>query len=199
MVINFNGIQASGFKLVIDSQVTYHNDIRIGEVIIGPVVIPGRQYGRGRTISMESGTETIETQDGMRYSRELRPPQRIYNVAWTDGIDISQLQGLEPDVDYWVSSTSANAEPIAVNNEAPDLMLGFLDYVQGQKKHFVYLPNISKSTSSSEDKRYLGRVDEQVMVTLESDIQIEHVVGDELQNQTGEVFRIATINMKQVT
>ena len=199
MVINFNGIQAAGFKLVIDSQVTYHNDIRIGEVIIGPVIIAGRQYGRGRTISMESGTETIETQDGMRYSRELRPPQRIYNVAWTDGIDISQLQGLEPDVDYWVSSTSANAEPIAVNNEAPDLMLGFLDYVQGQKKHFVYLPNISKSTSSSEDKRYLGRVDEQVMVTLESDIQIEHVVGDELQNQTGEVFRIATINMKQVT
>ncbi len=199
MVINFNGIQAAGFKLVIDSQITYHNDIRIGEVIIGPVIIPGRQYGRGRTISMESGTETIETQDGMRYSRELRPPQRIYNVAWTDGIDISQLQGLEPDIDYWVSSTTANAEPIAVNNEAPDLMLGFLDYVQGQKKHFVYLPNISKSTSSSEDKRYLGRVDEQVMVTLESDIQIEHVVGDELQNQTGEVFRIATINMRQVT
>ena len=199
MVINFNGIQASGFKLVIDSQVTYHNDIRIGEVIIGPVIIPGRQYGRGRTISMESGTETIETQDGMRYSRELRPPQRIYSLAWTDGIDISQLQGSEPTVDYWVSSTTANAEPIAVNNEAPDLMLGFLDYVQGSKKHFVYLPNISKSTSSSEDKRYLGRVDEQVMVTLESDIQIEHVVGDELQSQTGEVFRIATINMKQVT
>lgn len=199
MVINFNGIQASGFKLVIDSQVTYHNDIRIGEVIIGPVIIPGRQYGRGRTISMESGTETIETQDGMRYSREIRPPQRIYSLAWTDGIDISQLQGSEPTVDYWVSSTTANAEPIAVNNEAPDLMLGFLDYVQGQKKHFVYLPNISKSTSSSEDKRYLSRVDEQVMVTLESDIQIEHVVGDELQSQTGEVFRIATINMRQVT
>lgn len=199
MVINFNGIQASGFKLEIASQVTYHNDIRIGEVLIGPVIVPGRQYGRGRTISMESGTETIETQDGMRYSRELRPPQRLFSLAWTDGIDISQLQGGTPDIDYWISSTSANAEPIAVNNEAPDLMLGFLDYVQGQLKHFVYLPNITKSTSSFEDKRYLGRVDEQVLVTLESNVQIEHVVGDELQTQTGEVFRIATINMKQVT
>lgn len=199
MVISMNGIQATGFKVEIDSQITYHNDIRIGEVLIGPVIVPGRQYGRGRTISIESGTQTIETQDGIRYSRELRPPQRIYNLAWTDGIDISQLQGGEPDIDYWMSSNSVNAEPIAVNNEAPDLMMGFLEYVQGQKKHFVYLPNITKSTSPALDKRYLNRIKEQVLVTLESDVQIEHVVGDELQNETGEVFRIATINMKQVT
>ena len=198
IVRNMNGIKATGFKLQITTDVTYDNDFRIGELLIGYVLVPGRQYGRGRTISIESGTQTIETQDGIRYSRELKPPQRVFSLAWTDGIDISQLQGDEPNVDYWISSTTANAEPIAVNNEAPDLMIGFLKYLQGSKKHLVYLPNITKSTSTAEDKRYLGRQTEQVLVTLESDIQIEHVVGDELQSQSGEVFRIATINLREI-
>jgi hypothetical protein len=198
MVVSMNGIQASGFQIRTDAQETYDDDIRIGEVVMGPVVVTGRQYGRGRTISIESGTTTIETQDGIRYSREVKPPTRVFNLAWTDGIDISQLQGDEPDIDYWMASNQSGAEPIAVNNEAPDLMMGFLKYVQGAKKHFVYLPNISKSTSSSEDKRYLNREKEQALVTLDNDVQIEHVVGDELQNETGEVFRIATITLREV-
>jgi hypothetical protein len=198
VVVSMNGIQASAFQIRTDAQRTYDNDIRIGEVIIGPVILAGRQYGRGRTISIESGTTTIETQDGIRYSREIKPPTRSFNVAWTDGIDISQLQGSQPDIDYWMASNQTGAQPIAVNNEAPDLMMGFLRYVQGAKKHFVYLPNISKSTSASEDKRYLGRENQQALVTLVGDVQIEHVVGDELQSQSGEVFRIATITMKEV-
>lgn len=198
MVVSMNGIKASAFQIRTDAQETYDDDIRIGEVIIGPVIVPGRQYGRGRTISIESGSISIETQDGVRYSREVKPPTRVFNLAWTDGIDISQLQGDEPDIDYWMASNQTGAEPIAVQNEAPDLMMGFLRYVQGAKKHFVYLPNISKSTSSSEDKRYLNREKEQALVTLDNDIQIEHVVGDELQNETGEVFRIATITLREV-
>ena len=198
VVVSMNGIQASGFQIRTDAQETYDDDIRIGEVVMGPVIVPGRQYGRGRTISIESGTTTIETQDGIRYSREVKPPTRVFNLAWTDGVDVSQLQGDEPDVDYWMASNQSGAEPIAVQNEAPDLMIGFLKYVQGAKKHFVYLPNISKSTSSAGDKRYLNREKEQALVTLDNDVQIEHVVGDELQNETGEVFRIATITLREV-
>ena len=198
VVVSMNGIKASAFQIRTDATQTFDNDIRIGEVIIGPVIVPGRQYGRGRTISIESGTTTIETQDGIRYSREIKQPVRVFNLAWTDGIDVSQLQGDEPDVDYWMASNQTGAEPIAVNNDAPDLMLGFLKYVQGAKKHFVYLPNISKSTSSSEDIRYLNRETEQALVTLDNNVQIEHIVGDELQNTTGELFRIATITLREV-
>ena len=198
MVVSMNGKKAKGFKIVIDAQQTYDKDIRIGELIMGPVIIPGRQYGRGRTIQIQSGTVTIETQDGVRYSREISPPTRVFNLAWTDGIDISQLQGDSPDIDYWMSSNQSGAEPIAVNNEAPDLMIGFLRYIQGAVKHFVYLPNVTKSTSLAQDKRYLNREKEQALVTLEGDVQIEHVVGDELQVESGEVFRIATITLKEV-
>lgn len=198
MVISTNGIKASGFKIVTGAQPTYHNDIRIGEMIIGPVIVPGRQYSRGRTISIESGTVTTETQDGIRYGREIEPPKRSFRIAWTDGIDISQLQGAEPDVDYWKASNQTGSEPIAVENEAPDLMLGFLKHVQGSRKHFVYIPNITKSTSSAGDKRLLQREREQALVTLDSDVTIEHVVGDELQTEAGEVFRIANMSFLEV-
>ena len=77
-------------------------------------------------------------------------------------------------------------------------MLGFLRRVQGARKHFVYLPNISISTSASGDIRLLNREKEQALVTLDNDISIEHVVGDELQTQAGEVFRIANMSFTEV-
>ena len=193
---SMNGIQSAAFKIIIDSQKTYENDIRIGEFIQGFVLVPGRQYASGRRILIESGTEESTTLDGIRYTKQERPNTKIINVAWTDGIDITQLQGTTPDVDYWLSSNQTGAQPVAVNNDAPDLMLGMMSYLNGQQKHFVYLPNINKSTSALEDTRTLTRQTEQTLVTLDSDIQIEHVIGDELQN---EVFRIAQISMKQVT
>jgi hypothetical protein len=134
--------------------------------------VPGRQYSRGRTISIQSGTITTNTQDGIRYSREVEPPKRSFRIAWTDGVDISTLQGLEPE--------------------------GFLQYVQGARKHFVYIPNISKSTSAAGDIRQINRDKEHALVTLDNDITIEHVVGDELQTQTGEVFRLANMSFTEV-
>mgnify|MGYP003148915996 CR=1 FL=1 len=200
LVMNMNGKKAQGFKISIDSQQTYDNDIRIGEIVIGPVVVPGRQYSRGRTISMESGTETVETQDGIRYSREIKPPTRVFRIAWTDGIDISSLQGDAPNPDYWTSSNQTGAQPIAIENDVPDLMLNMIGYLQGSVHPIVYLPNISKSTSGSGDFRLLNRSTEQALVTLESDIEISHVVGDELQsNNVGEVFRVASINLREIT
>ena len=198
VAISMNGKKSSGFKLVLDAQETYDNDIRIGELLLGPVIVPGKQYSRGRTISIESGTITTTTQDGIRYSRQIQPPKRNFRIAWTDGVDISTLQGLEPTPDYWKLSNQTGSLPIAVHNEAPDLMLGFLRRVQGARKHFVYLPNISISTSASGDIRLLNREKEQALVTLDNDISIEHVVGDELQTQAGEVFRIANMSFTEV-
>jgi hypothetical protein len=198
MAISMNGKKASGFKIETGPQQTYHNDIRIGELLLGPIIVPGRQYSRGRTISIQSGTITTNTQDGIRYSREVEPPKRNFRIAWTDGVDISTLQGLEPEPDYWKASNQAGSQPIAVENEAPDLMLGFLQYVQGARKHFVYIPNISKSTSAAGDIRQINRDKEHALVTLDNDITIEHVVGDELQTQAGEVFRIANMSFSEV-
>ena len=104
----------------------------------------------------------------------------MFRIAWTDGIDISSLQGDAQIWDYWTSSNQTGAQPIAIENDVPDLMLNMVRYLQGSVHPIVYLPNISKSTSGSGDFRLLNRSTHQALVTLESDIEISHVVGDEL-------------------
>ncbi|MEC7616843.1 MAG: hypothetical protein VYD39_01355, partial [Bacteroidota bacterium] len=198
IVMNMNGKKAQGFKIEITSQQTYNNDIRIGTMLIGPCIIPGKQY-QTREITTEQGTTTQSTQDGIRYTRELKPPERIINLSWSEGIDISSLQGDEPNIDYWVSSNQTGAEPIAVQDEAPDLLSNFVRTLTGSKDPIVYLPVITKSTSSGEDFRVLQREKEQLLCTLDSDITISHVLGDELQSEGGEVFRVATMTFREIT
>ena len=79
-------------------------------------------------------------------------------------------------------------------------MLNMVRYLQGSVHPIVYIPNITKSTSASEDFRLLQRTNQQALCTLESDIEISNVVGDELQsNNLGEVFRVASMNLREIT
>ena len=194
LIVNLNGQRIEALGLRISSNPSYDNYFKIGSLVLGSVVIAGKQYQRGRTISIDSGTETTETQDGIRYSRNQRPSRRRFRLGWTEGIDISDLQGTEPDPNFWKSSSTSGAEPIAVQNDAPDVLLGLLRYLKGNTKPLVYLPLISKTS----DTRELTRESEQALVTLESDVTLEHVLGDELVSDGGEVFRVATLTFLEV-
>ena len=175
LVINLDGLRFEAIALRIPSQETYDKDIRIGLLHIGSILIPGKQYQRGRTINITSGTESTETQGGVLYSRNYRPSRRTFRIGWTEGIDISTLQGDNPDPDYWTASLSGSKEPIAIANDVPYLLQGLLDYLQGEKTPIVYLPFIEKSNNPRE----LLRDDEQALCVLVGDIQIESVLGND--------------------
>ena len=193
LVINLNGVRAEALGLRITVQDTLENDFRIGSMHIGAVVIPGKQYQRGRTISIDAGTETSETQSGVVYARNYRPSRRTFRIAWTEGIDISDLQGSNPDPDYWITNI-ALGEPIAIANDVPDLLQGMLDYLQGAKRPVVYLPLIAQNA----DARELMRENEQALVMLTGEIQVENILGDELVSSAGELMRITTLTMQEV-
>ena len=193
LLINLNGLKFEGLALRIPSQTTLENDFRIGLLHIGAIVIPGKQYQRGRTISISSGTETTETQSGVIYARNYHPSRRIFRIAWTEGIDVSQLQSDNPDPDYWIAD-ALSGQPIAIANDVPDLLQGLLDYLQGEKKPIVYLPLISKSTNPRE----LHRENEQALVMLVGEVQTENILGDELVSDGGELIRCATITLQEI-
>ena len=193
LLINLNGQKVEALGLRIPAQTTLENDFRIGLMHIGSVVIPGKQYQRGRTITISSGTETTETQSGVIYARNYRPSRRLFRIAWTEGIDISEIQGDNPDPDYWIAD-AVSGQPIAIANDVPDLLQGLLDYLQGEKTPIVYLPMISKSTSPRE----LHRENEQALVMLVGDVQVENVLGDELVTDGGELMRIATLTLQEI-
>jgi hypothetical protein len=193
LLVNLNGQKVEALGLRILAQETYEKDFRIGLLHVGTAVIPGKQYQRGRTITISSGTETTETQSGVIYARNYRPSRRVFRLAWTEGIDISELQGSNPDPDYWIAD-AVSGQPIAIANDVPDLLQGLLDYLQGEKTPIVYLPMISKSTTPRE----LLRENEQALVMLVGDVQVENVLGDELVSTGGELMRIATLTLQEV-
>ena len=193
LLINLNGQKVEALGLRIPAQTTLENDFRIGLLHVGSVVIPGKQYQRGRTITISSGTETTETQSGVIYARNYRPSRRIYRIAWTEGIDISEIQGDNPDPDYWIAD-AVSGQPIAIANDVPDLLQGLLDYLQGEKTPIVYLPLISKETTPRE----LLRENEQALVMLVGEVQVENVLGDENVTEAGELMRCATITLQEI-
>ena len=193
LIVNLNGKRVEALGLRVVAQDTLENDIRIGLMHIGSVLIPGKQYQRGRTISIDSGTEGTETQSGVMYSRNYRPSRRTFRIAWTEGIDITDLQGNNPDPDYWIAN-AASGEPIAISNDVPDLLQGLLDYLQGTKTPIVYLPLIVQNT----DQRELLREYEQALVMLNGEVQVENILGDENVSVSGELTRVATLTLQEV-
>lgn len=194
LLVNLNGLRFEALGLRILAQSTLENYAQIGLMHLGSVLIPGKQYQRGRTISIDSGTETTETPDGIVYAKNRRPSRRTFRLSWTEGVDITDLHGDNPDPDYWISSNTVGAEPIAVSNDVPDLLQGLLDYLQGSKTPIVYLPLIKKNT----DQRELLREYEQALVSLEGEVEVENVLGDENVDISGELLRVATIRLREI-
>jgi hypothetical protein len=164
-------------------------------ISIGPIIIPGQQYGRGRTISRDSGTISEELLNGTRFSRNVRPSKKTIRLSWADPIDITSISADAVDPDYWTALTSST-DAVAASKDVPLFMLGLLTRLQGTIRPLVYLPKIDRlSSTGSVQSDILVREEEQVLAVITSDVTIESVLGDELDN---EIFRVSTITIEEV-
>lgn len=181
----------AGIRLTLDTQHTQQGYFEIGHMVMGPVVIPATQYGRGRTINWEADTQTIVGPNGVQYVNVKGNGGRTIRIAWQDGIDITDLYSDNPDPDYY--TTRAGDDPEAANGSAPTTMMGIVQKMQGQRNAVVYLPNIDTTGTATSD--VINRYHDHCMVTLGSDVQLENVIGDESVN---EVLRVGTVVMREV-
>ena len=205
VVVNLKGTgnnrEAKAFALNIEQQYTNEEYFKIGTLGFGELLVPGRQYSRGRTISFEAGVQENQRNDGTLYTRDTGNTGRRVRVAWVEGVDISDLYESDADPDFWIGTTSSGGEAIAALNDVPDLMIGLARYLNGSQNPLVYLPYLDKSTGA-QDNQIFNRYSNHMLCTLDGDVQIENVLGDEWNNRTtstqGELMRIATINLREV-
>jgi len=74
-------------------------------------------------------------------------------------------------------------------------MEGLLTYLQGNQLPLVYLPALSTSS----DTRVFNRKAQHILSTIEGEISLESVTGDELRgNGEGEVMRIGTMTLQEI-
>ncbi len=196
IVISMLGISAAAWSIRTTAQRTTTGDLRIGHMSIGSVYVFAPQYGRGRSIAYINNTSQIEQIDGTRRSRELSAGHRVATIAWTDGIDTTQQFESTPDLNYWVAEES-NEVPVANYGSVPYDMLGLARKLAGSRDPVVYLPAIDYAATSGDETRVLTSRQASILCTLDSDISIDHVVGDEFSS-TGEVFRVASVTLKEI-
>lgn len=179
------------FRLVIPAQDTLEGYFQVGTMVQGSMYFMAPQYQRGRTITHTPNIETVETMDGMFYTRKLSEGRRTFQVAWTEPVDTRTIMSLDPD--YWQFSTSTGAQPVANYGDSPFSMLGMCRYLANQTP-VVYLPSILKSTGA-QDIQMFNRYHDHSLVRPEGDVSMESVLGEE---GVDEMFRVASITLVEV-
>jgi hypothetical protein len=84
---------------------TVDDDYRVGRLFIGPAIILGQRWSKGRATTYAPQVDAVEI-PGAYAARELAPMQRLYSVGWTEGTPT-----------YWGSDPSyqeAGGMPVAM-------------------------------------------------------------------------------------
>ena len=179
------------FRLSIPAQDTLEGYFQVGTMVQGCLYFMAPQYQRGRSITHSPNIETVETLDGMFYSRKLSEGRRTFQVAWTEPVDTRAIMTLNPD--YWQFSSTAGSQPVANYGDSPFSMLGMCRYLANQTP-VVYLPAIKKSTGSK-DIQLFNRYHDHSLVRPEGDVTMESVLGEE---GVDEMFRVASITLVEI-
>jgi len=183
----------AGVRIIVNSQKTQEGYFTIGTMVMGFVVIASPQYGRGRSISFEANVIENQQNNGTLFSSRRGNSGRLIRLSWTDGVDTSQLNEDSANPSYY---NLFSGSPIAAFGSAPSSMMGLVSYISGSVEAIVYLPRIETLSSSH---LVYNRYHNHILGTLGTEINIDHVIGDELESENrGEVFRISTMILREV-
>lgn len=180
----------AAIRIKITAQDTAEGYFQIGAFLAGPFIAP-QQYSNGRTITQTAGIETSETQDGVLRTRKVHDGYRNIRIAWTQGVDMSELYD-STSADFYAGTTAGGALPISAPADTPSTMIGTLRRQDGSAKPLVYIPSLLVGVKTTYT---LNGRDELLYSTIQGDISIEHVIGSE---NDSEVFRVSTINLREI-
>ena len=193
-VAKLNGSIYGGYRLKIPSQSAGGGSyFELGGLIVGWVEYFSRQNSWGRIVSETANTELTRQLDGTVTSKVYGPSYRTVRFAWTDGVDVTQVEGDSVSPDYILNSADGSAKPVGSPAETPYLMQGLVSMLNpdgGASRAVVYLPSIPKSGNTI----ILNRKNESIAGRVTSPVQLENIQGDE---NADEVFRVASVTIEE--
>jgi hypothetical protein len=181
----------AGIRVSIDAQSTPDGYFEIGSIVAGPVVVFGTDYSWGRILEQSWNVDLNEARGGQRMPYQVGLPRRSVEVAWTDGVDVTQIDGNDSDADYMLSTSTGGIEPVAYNRDVLYTVQGTVEMLGGPLRPVVYLPALGKGTPDSET--LTGRASA-VYGRITSPIRLESILGDE---EASEVWRLARLTIEE--
>jgi hypothetical protein len=192
-VIVRNATTFAGIRISIDAQSTVDGFFTLGAIVAGPFVVFGTDYSFGRVIAQEFNVELNEARGGQRMPYKAGPNRRTVEVAWTDGIDVSQVDTSQATADYMLSTSSAGIEPVAYNRAVVYTVDGVASMLDGPLRPVVYVPVVPKGAGGSDSLTLTRRADA-VYGRITSPVRLENILGDENKD---EVWRVARLTIQE--
>lgn len=183
----------AGLRISIDAQSTVDGFFTLGAIVAGPLVVFGTDYSFGRVLSQEFNVDLNEARGGQRMPYKAGPARRSVEVAWTDGVDVTQVDGADTDADYMLSTTSSGFEPVAYNRAVVYTVDGVASLLDGPLRPVVYLPKVPKGAPGSDTLTLTRRADA-VYGRITSPVRLENILGDENKD---EVWRVARLTIEE--
>jgi hypothetical protein len=183
------GVKYGGYRLEISAQHTADDFYEIGTLLIGPVIPFGYQYSWDRSVQREANVNLTTFEDGQRVAESLGPPRRSYILSWTDPVDMTNIQGINPSPDYILGTATAGAVPFGARVSTPWTLEGLVQLTNGSERPVVYLPVIPKS-----DLSQMTEAPSSCYSRIVSAYRSDGVLGDEMTN---EVVRVSSVTLEE--
>lgn len=179
----------SGVRLTIDAQSTADGDLRLGQMLVGPVHVLPRQPSWGTSRTVDLGYEITRDSAGVATLARPQPAARTVEIAWTDGVEqTGAWSGVGPP-DYLTPYTSGTPMSPGAMGATPFLLDGVLRRANGLP--LAYLPRVAPFAGSVQ---VLTRREELIVGSVDGPLVVENVIGDELRD---EVVRVAKIAIRE--
>ena len=157
-----------------------------GDMFLGALVVPGKQWDRGLVTELEPNVAVRDDIEGGRRVFERGPPRRRISVAWNDGHDVTSVR-VHEGANYL--APSASAAPVSTINNVRFEVERLFRYAKGGQLPVVVLLDEMPATATT-------FTDPSVFLSgwLEGSASSEQVTGDE---GSSEVFRTQSISITE--
>ena len=168
---------------------------QIGIAVWGHVAFFGRQYSRGHIRQIDTNAELFTNKGGKRRAVRYGPARRSVEFSWSDPMDVSQMQQETPAPDWVKGYNNAAGGVVATVADAPWLLHGLIDALDGPVVPVVYLPSVATNAESAQildpNRMLFGRV-------VSRSVRIENETGSEwLGDNLGEVVTATALRIDE--
>lgn len=187
----------SRYRLRIPAQTTAEGYYKIGVMILGHVAWFGQPHDWARSQTWQPNFEMTTSRSGTRKATSLGPTRRRVQVAWSDGVDTSQMYASTPAPDWFAAYTSG--PPAAAPADTPLLVAGLVEYLEGVVTPVVYLPRVARESLGTTNIKIVGRSGMLYGRITSAEVSVDTVFGEELTSPAGEFVRVSAVTIEEET
>ena len=170
------------------SQATPEGRYIVGNVLLGGLVVPGKQWSNGWALSYAGNVRSRRDPYGTEYREQRGPEARTYTVGFADGV---KLQHTRESLDVaYIGSSAVGASALAGRDDVLGQLVGLLRESEGFSAPSMLLAEVPDASGVTVTDPTLW-----VYGYLTGTVQANHVTGNE---NSREFYRIEQLQLVEV-